>query len=154
MIPHFFLPPQASNTSSPSSLFALDLDCYFTEKIETIIRELPQVPTNTSTRPPASGPDMLFFSLVTRSELSIFLSKAELSTCSLDPNSFEYSRRSLQKFLLFPSPASSFFCLTGSFHQHTNMMQLLSSMFPSSCKLIFPFFSTAVSILSYLYSYL
>lgn len=58
----------------PSSLSAFDLDCYFLEKIETIRRELPQVPTNTSTRPPASGPIYAAFSTVTRNELSVFLS--------------------------------------------------------------------------------
>lgn len=51
-------------------------------------RNNPQVPTNTSTRPLASGPYMLLFLLLPGMNCPMFPSKAEASTRSLDPTPF------------------------------------------------------------------
>lgn len=137
----------------PSSLSALDLDCYFTEKNRNNHKEnfhkFPPTPPPTHQH---LGP-ICCLSPVTRDELSIFLSEAKLSTCSLDPNPFKYSRTLLQIFLLFLCP-TLFFLLIWLFHQHTKLRLFLSSILPSRYKFIFPFFFTAIPLKTCLYSFL
>lgn len=79
---YFLFSTQTSNTSSP--IFTLSSWPWLLFLWENRNwRELPQVPTNTSTRPPASGPKHTASSPVTRGELSMFQSKTELSSVFL-----------------------------------------------------------------------